>query len=269
MIKIKFLFTDMNIKKRIISFLLVSIFSFELITPVIAMPLSKETHPQDWHFLFVICKRVDVDCDDGSGLITHSIYQMTNKEIHIIMENAMQFQEFMAQTGVMTPYINVIEIDTPIRSIKESKYGSWIDSNEIANILEDKINLNQYDHIFCVVNLNVGTRYYGITGGPMKNGTGTSCINFYNTQKNMNPIFPEAVYVHEFLHFMEQLNGRWTNRFYLHNIGDAYAPVNDEWKECYIDIILNQSKANIEYGTGVLPIVWENPPHILREIEKE
>ena len=273
-----------KIKGIITSILWLLLFYLEVITLVIATPSSEpikmpappapmlmtmnEEAPTNWNFLFAIFTNVDVDLYTGWWETVHTTYTMSEKEIHLARANGRQFASFMNSTGVMKAKVDFVEIDTPITTLAEAKYGSWIDANQAYSYLKDEVNLDKYDHVFCIVDYGMCTRYLGITGGPIENGTGESCINFNHIRECPTSIFPEAVYVHEFLHFIEQQNQRWGVQFNLHNIGDSYDSFNDNGETCYRDIIANQVQKDPEFGTGVIPIVWQYPPHSFHNIEE-
>lgn len=75
--------------------------------------------------------------------------------------------------------------------------------------------------------------------------------------------FPVSMYVHEFLHFMENMDKKWGAEFGLHDIRiNHYSPDDDNGRACYTDIILNRARGTA--GRGVHPAVWQYPPHVLR-----
>ena len=231
-----------------------------------------ETLP-DWYFLVAIFKNVDTDCDNGDGVATHTTYAMTQAEEEFIKKLAKTSEKYMNGLGVICAHLDFMEIDEPVTELAESEYGSWISEEQAAQLLKDTVDLDQYDHVFCAVSLNVGTRYSGLTGAAIENGTGHSCLNFMNEENtlgNFNPAFPGAIFIHEYLHFLElSMSHKWGGEFELHNIAEQInEPVVDEYKACYTDIILNQVGEDVRYGTGVPPAVWQYPPHVIRTTSK-
>jgi len=240
---------------------------------------AAETNLPDWYFLFAIFKNVDADFTDNKGKTTHVQYTMTQNEVKMIRDHAQQFEEFMSQTGEMNAHVDVIEIDTAVKELKErsGEYSEpYIGAEQAAPILKsNKVDLDHYDHVFCATSLNFDTNYYGLTGSAFENGTGHSCVNFENWEHCQNfliPVdsaFPPTLYVHEFLHFVERQSRKWGMEFNIHLIGDKiYAPTKDSWKTCYTDIILNRVKGDAETGTGVSPLVWQYPPHVFRTMSE-
>ena len=252
-------------KKKLLSLVLSLAMCLGLL-PVNA--LAVETSPPDWYFLFAIFKNVDADYSDVNGDSGHTVNTMTQDEIDMLRINARELEEFLSQVGVIRPHVDVVEIDTPITELEYSNVGSDLGPEQAASLLADaKVDLNQYDHVFCIASLNVDmSAYTGATGVPFENGTGQSFINTVNlkywtyTVTHRNPV---KLFNHEFLHFMEQMSSRWGSDFRLHLIGDKFY-ANDASTAAQTDIMLNRVKGDAESGTGIAPVVWQYPPHILR-----
>ena len=255
-------------KKRAVSLFLTVALCLGLAVPAMAAPA--ESNLPDWYFLIVIFRNVDADAKDRNGVVTHVTYSMPQEEIDFIMEEIRDFEEYMNQVGVMCAHVDVMEVDTTISQLGDSDYGSWF-TNELAEpLLKDTVDLDKYDHVFCVVGLNdLNTGYWGLTGSALENGTGYSCINrrtlefCLNTVSSYDAKFPSRSYVHEFLHFMNRLNAKWGEEYDLHDINDQfYTPNDDRYRTCYADIILNRAKGTA--GTGVHPVVWQHSPRVIR-----
>lgn len=60
------------------------------------------------------------------------------------------------------------------------------------------------------------------------------------------------------------MSGKWVVEFGLHDTYYFYEQNDDADRAWYTDIILNRAKGNSETGTGVHPVVWQYPPHVLR-----
>ncbi len=253
-------------KKRIFSLALALVMCLGLL-PTTA--LAAETSLPDWYFLFVICKNVDADCDNGKGVVTHTTYSMTQEEIDTYRDNAKSFEAFMTGTGVMRAHVDVVEIDTVVTELEDSSSGSCLSDAQVASLLDGRVDLDRYDHVTSIISLNVGTSYVGLGGSYDKNGTGYSRINAINWEYCQKHFVPGStpwtmqVYVHEFLHFMEHMTKKWGGGFNLHDIrSNHYTPDTDNGKECYTAIM--QDRAIGDAGTGVLSVTWQYPPHVLR-----
>lgn len=236
--------------------------------------LAAETDLPDWYFLFVIIKNVDADCTKADGTTVHTSYSMTQDEIDIARDNAKAFGAYMNNVGVMRAHVDVIETDTPVTELKAASLGSFVDAAQAVPVLESAgVDLDRYDHVISVVSLNVSLGYFGMTGAPFDNGTGHSCITLTNREYALKTFvpwtadYPMGSFVHEFLHFMADLNGRYGPSFDLHGIRENfYEPTKDDYKNCYTDIILNRVKGDAETGTGISPAVWQYPPRVFRTI---
>lgn len=257
-------------RKRILSFALALALCLGLL-PVTA--LAAEKNLPDWYFLFAIFKNADADGINAEGEKKHAKYTMPQEEIEIIRDNARDFEAYMNSLGIVRAHVEVAEIDTPITELDKSDYGAWVGTEQAVPLLKGKVDLDRYDHVFCVISLDdLHTSYLGLTGVPFANGTGHSCFNLKSLKYCLDVLrfteseFPPSMYVHEFLHFMNQLNNKWGEEFDLHLIGDrVYSSTNtDAWKTCYTDIILNRVNGDSETGTGVHPAAWQYPPRVLR-----
>lgn len=138
--------------------------------------------------------------------------------------------------------------------------GAYLGVDGAILLLEDKVDLDKYDHTFGIVSLNVRTAYAGLTGAAFENGTGYSCVHFMNREHCLekypqdNVYWTPTLYVHEFLHFTEALSRKFGINFDEHAIQNIYdSRLIDGWKDCYTDIILNRVNGNTETGMGVPP----------------
>ena len=257
----------MRQRTRLLSVLLALVMCLGLLP---AAALAAEADLPDWYFLFAIIKNVDADGKDKDGRAVHTKYSMTRDEIDFVKEDALDFEEYMSQVGVMRAHVDVVEIDAQAENLDDYSGGSWLSADQAAPLLENAVDLDKYDHIFCVVSLNgLDTNWLGLTGGPFENGTGQTCINLRNREYCLNVLrstekeFPESMYVHEFLHFTNQLSVKWGKEYGLHDIRlNFYVPDDDNGEECYTDIILNRARGDA--GTGVVPAAWQYPPHVFR-----
>ena len=106
---------------------------------------------------------------------------MPQDEIDFIKEDIQDFEVYMNQVGVMRAHVDIVEIDTAITELDENSMGSWLSSGKAESLLKGKVDLNQYDHVFCIISLNdLHTSYLGLTGAAFSNGTGHTCVNLKN-----------------------------------------------------------------------------------------
>ena len=260
-------------KKKFVPLLLALAMCLSLLP---ATASAAEANLPDWYFLFAIFKNVDADYMQD-GMKKHTKYSMTQDEVDVCRDNAKEFEEYMNSVGVMRAHVEVVEIDETITKLADyGTKGGWLSMAEDAPLLEkSNIDLDRYDHVTCIASLNASMGYLGLGGSSYENGTGHSFINIKNREYCLNyfsaetaigapgSIWPPAGHVHEFLHFMERMTQKWGAEFGLHDVRiNHYSPDDDEGKECYRDIMLNQAKGAA--GTGVPPAVWQYPPHVLR-----
>lgn len=254
-------------KKRALSILLALALCLSLLP---GRALAAGPDLPDWYFLFAVFKSVDADYQKDGGK-KHAAYTMTQDEIDFVRQDARDFEAYMDQVGVMRAHVDVVEIDQTITTLKQyGTTGGYLSPVEAAPLLRDSgIDLDRYDHVTCIVSLNDSMGYLGLGGTSYENGTGHTCINLKNREYCLNVLrktekaFPPSMYVHEFLHFMENMNRKWGAEFGLHDIRiNHYTPDDDNGKGCYTDILLNRARGDA--GTGVYPAAWQYPPRVFR-----
>ena len=254
-------------KKKSLSILLALALCLSLLP---GTALAAEPDLPDWYFLFAIFKSVDADYQKD-GEEKHAAYTMTQDEIDFVRQDAREFEAYMNQVGVMRAHVDVVEIDQTITALKQyGTTGGYLSPVEAAPLLRGSgIDLDRYDHVTCAVSLNDSMGYLGLGGTSYENGTGHTCINLKNREYCLNVLrktektFSPSMYVHEFLHFMENMNRKWGAEFGLHDIRiNHYTPDDDNGKGCYTDILLNRARGDA--GTGVHPAAWRYPPRVFR-----
>lgn len=265
-------------KKRLLSILLVLVMCLGLLSATV---FAAESDLPDWYFLFAVFKNLDAEVKDGNGKMQHAAYSMPQEEVGLIHNLAAEFEEYMNSLGVMRAHVEVVEIDKPVKELysEDTDQGSFLRAEEAAPLLKEKVNLDRYDHVTCFLNLTVWTCYAGITSAPFENGPGISCLNYqtwerhqkdYDDLTNQN-FWHIQLPVHEFLHFGEQLNEKWGEKFVLHRDGKTHYVRTDDWKTYYTDALLNQlTDLDVfpEGGTGIAPVVWQYPPHAMRTMKE-
>lgn len=257
---------------------------------LIEAPISNaaQTTPPDWYFLVVIVKNTDIPYEEN-GVSKHYKETMTMDEMNMIRRRAIEAITYMTEVGVMQAHIDIVEIDEPITKLAstptaDGKETWWVGPDDIQPLLDGKnLQTTQYDHVYgCIKLLNLPDAllmekeqplYVGLGGLTFENGTSYSLIrnNFNEREFNFADWDPTGLYVHEFLHFIEQQGRKWGFEFDEHKIGDMYEKQGrkystseklDAWKNLYTDILLN--RADGEYGTGVAPFIWNYSPRVLR-----
>jgi len=215
----------------------------------------------DWYFLVAIFKEVDAPYEEN-GVTKREKSALTQEEIDLMRLRANQFDEYMNSLGVMNAHVDIIEISSPVTSLTPSDSGLWASKDDVFPILEKaNVDLTKYDHITGMAKFDTfTTEYVGIT---YSDGYAFHNVTYYNIHTAPDDWETVGLFVHEFLHSMENLSRAWGLKFDEHVTGESgYRPNLDNWKTCYTDIILNRAKG--DGGTGVPRFVWEYTPIMLR-----
>ena len=170
----------------------------------------------NWNVACFIFKNVDVNIENKEVKLS-----MSSQDIQTMKSNMERFKNSCEQLSgnQMTVTYDVYEIDDPITSVSYSnEYGYYVDTTNIKSILDKYLTKEEYDHIFVTVRLGndnenieipvndwigLGSMdYFGIGYSNIRLPNNTSnYIYIYDTRVN---IFPEEVFVHEFLHSLER-----------------------------------------------------------------
>lgn len=183
--------------------------------------LEKGTASTDtnWNMVCFICKNVDVDLEQN-GKIQKLKFSMNNEDIRTMKDNMARLKNACSSLsdGKMSIDYKVIEIDEPITSVSyDSDHGYYVDPIDVKNLIDPYISQDDYDHIFIAVRLGDMTKeipvydwiglggmdYYGIGFSNIRlpNDSSKSYTYKYNPYVN---VFPEEVFLHEFLHSLER-----------------------------------------------------------------
>lgn len=183
--------------------------------------LEKGTASTDtnWNMVCFICKNVDVDLEQD-GKIQKLRFSMNNEDIQTMKDNMLRLKNACSSLsdGKMSIDYKVIEIDEPITSVSyDSDHGYYVDPIDVKNLIDPYISQDDYDHIFIAVRLGDMTKeipvydwiglggmdYYGIGFSNIRlpNDSSKSYTYKYNSYVN---VFPEEVFLHEFLHSLER-----------------------------------------------------------------
>ncbi|MBR2704056.1 MAG: hypothetical protein IKE91_01135 [Clostridia bacterium] len=168
----------------------------------------------NWNFACFVFKNVNVKLFDMDYK-----YSMTEKDINQIRSNMERFKNscYEMSNHQMTVSYKVIEIDEPITQLSydESK-GYYIDPKDVSKLIDKYLDVESFDHIFVCARLNdenssIPNKNWIGLGSMEYKGIGFSNIRMpteegssqymYIEQEN---IFPEEVFIHEFLHTLER-----------------------------------------------------------------
>lgn len=170
----------------------------------------------NWNFACVIFRNIDVNLNNKQ--IKLSITDQDYKDVKSTIDRlGNTFQEL--SEGKMKANLDTYLIDEPLTSLSyDEKFGYYVGPEDVEKQISDIVNKNNYDHIYVIVRL--GNEKYNndilindwIGLGSMDyHGIGFSNIRLpnssnsyiYKYDKDRN-LFPEEVFVHEFLHSLER-----------------------------------------------------------------
>lgn len=170
----------------------------------------------NWKFALFIMKSVDVDIDDKNIEIN-----MTQADVSDMKVNMSRFQDTVTSiaNSKMTIDYDVIEIDEPITSLThDEENGYYVAPKDVNDMLYPYIYGSEYDHVFVAVRLGDdmhkndievfdwiglgGMDYYGVGFSNIRlPNSSHSYMYKYDSRINL---FPEEVFLHEFLHSLER-----------------------------------------------------------------
>lgn len=172
----------------------------------------------NWNMACFIFKNIDVEINEQQVNLS-----MNLRDIDIMKENMERFKNSSAELSknAMTVTYDIYEIEEPITSLTYSdKFGYYVGADNVKDIIYDYIKKEEYDYIFTIVRLGnedekieIPTYDWIGLGGMDLEGIGYSNIRLPNNDRNyvytydykIN-IFPEEVYIHEFLHTLERIS---------------------------------------------------------------
>lgn len=169
----------------------------------------------NWNFACFIFDNVDVQLENvhiNNSLTRNDVYNITDtmrrlkSTIPEMTDNKMQIE------------YTIIEIDEPITTLTyDEDNGYYVGEKDVYNLINNYINQAEYDHIFVCIKLpdeeyitnEEVTNWIGL-GNMQYCGKGFSNIRVSDTSSqgiyeySSGNIFPEEVFIHEFLHTLER-----------------------------------------------------------------
>lgn len=171
----------------------------------------------EWHFACIIFNEVDVKLENDI-LVKE---QLTNEEVSNLISTMKRFGTTCSQIteNKMSATYDVIQIADPITTLSyDEQNGYYISEKDVYNLIEQYISQKEYDHIFVCAKLpdeqymakDIAINWVGL-GNMQYCGKGFSDIRVSDSTlvKNQykyssNNLFPEEVFLHEFLHTLER-----------------------------------------------------------------
>lgn len=169
-----------------------------------------------WKFACFIFKTTDVTVDGKEVKLS-----MTQDDISDIRETIQRFKNTVGQASnnKMSADCDIYIKDEAISKLTyDNEFGYFVAAEDIENSIKETIENNNYDHIFAIIRLGndkylndiqindwigLGSMdYYGIGYSNIRlPNSSKSYIYKYDSRIN---IFPEEVFLHEFLHSLER-----------------------------------------------------------------
>lgn len=175
---------------------------------------TKDT-TKNWNVACFLMNNINAEIDGK----TYN-YSLTAEDKELLKTNIQRFSESCntLSGGNMTATYEVIEISEPITKLSydEENYY-YVSPQDVKPLIDKYIKNSEYDHIF--VGIRMGDEESGIPvndwiglGSMRYDNIGFSNIRMPNNLKNStmykydirNDIFPEEVFIHEFLHSLER-----------------------------------------------------------------
>lgn len=177
------------------------------------------TEDTNWNMVCFICKNVDVEIEQN-GKLQELKFSMSNEDVQTMKENMSRLKNACSSLsdGKMSIDYKVIEINEPITSVSyDNDHGYYVDPINVKNLIDPYITQDDYDHIFIAVRLGDMTKeipvydwiglggmdYYGIGFSNIRLPNDSSKSYTYKYSPYAN-VFPEEVFLHEFLHSLER-----------------------------------------------------------------
>lgn len=173
---------------------------------------SNDTH---WKMGCFIFKNIDVNIDG-----TQYKLSMSTSDINNVKENVERFTKScqILSNNKMTAECDIIEVNQPITTISYSdEHGYYIDPQDVRKYIGETTLANEYDYIFVAVRMGNDEKAIPVKswiglGGMKLYDIGYSIIRMPNEQNSYTytydtriNLFPEEVYLHEFLHTLERI----------------------------------------------------------------
>lgn len=185
------------------------------------MQLEEGTVEEDnkWNFACFMLRNTDVTISENRYK-----YSMSDSDVKQLSNCMERFQESISDMseGKIEATYQIFDLDETINKLSyDEDKGYYIDSNDVANILDKYTQGKDFDHIFVCARLNdentsipvkdwigLGSMEYKNIGFSNIKMPSSKSSNIYKYDENSNK-FPEEVFVHEFLHSLEKSSSQY------------------------------------------------------------
>lgn len=237
----------------------------------------------NWNIVCFNIENIDATLDGKQYKIS-----MTEEDKQIIQSNVNSFKNTMKDfsQGKMTVTSNIIDIKEPLTKLSYTEEnGFYIDPEDVYELIDKYISSDRYDHIFIATrmgdksqNIEIPVNEWIGLGGMRYRDIGFSNIRLpsdmqstimykYNTRYN---VFPEEVFVHEFLHTLERNLNEYDVKFPALHDNEKYG-YKDEGtssiKVWYRDYMRHNIKSGSSY-TGLTDISYTTMPRHNEDFEE-
>lgn len=173
-----------------------------------------------WNFVCFVIENTDVTVNIN-GKDTNVKLSMTQEDKETMRQNMARFQKSCEELSGQNMKVNYdyIELKTPLTSLSyDEENGYYVAPKDVYLLLQKYLDEKEYDHIFVAVRLGDVLHQTDIQvndwiglGGMDYSGIGFSNIRLpnsddsyiYRYDSKIN-LFPEEVFIHEFLHTLEK-----------------------------------------------------------------
>lgn len=219
-----------------------------------------------WKFALFICENIDTQIEKD-GIKQNVNISMSEDDVNVMVEDFSRFKNTIKTLSgnKMNTEIKIYDIKEPIKTLSyDDENGYFVAPKDVENLIDSKVYEEKFDHIFIAVrfgNMLKNTEipvndwiglgymdYYGIGFSNIRLPNSTNSY-LYKYDSKVN-IFPEEVFVHEFLHSLErELNERNYNIPELHSY-KKYGYKNSSLeglRDWYKDYMQKNIKSGSEY----------------------
>lgn len=227
----------------------------------------------DWNIVCFLINNIDVNIEGK-----HHAYSLTQEDKELLQENLKRFADTVESFSnkAMTVSYQTVEINEPLTNLsydQENYY--YVSAKDVKPLIDNYVKENEYDHIFIGIRMGnifnsipvndwigLGSMRYGAIGFSnirMPNDLKNSTMYKYNIR---NDVFPEEVFVHEFLHSLERNLAEKDYIFPALHDNEKFGYESQtktglrEWYKDYMrcNIISDKGK------TGLDPVVYKTKP---------
>ena len=233
----------------------------------------------EWNFLLLLFDHTDVKINVNGYTKNFNLeLNYTDKEDMKYCMNRFAIAMNELSKGKMKVKYDIEEITTPISSMSYDKEnGYYVGPNDVEKIIDEYIKDGVYDHIFIAFRTGDINQHSEIPindwiglGGMEYRNIGFSNIRLPNSNSNYiykyDPrvnIFPEEVFVHEFLHTLERNAEEYGyERPELHD-NEKYGYKNERLiglKNWYADYMNKEIGSNSQYYVGLPEEIFNKKP---------